>query len=327
MLDSMDKINNKGRILFLLQYIYQNTDEEHPVTTNVLIAVLSEVGYIANRKTIKNDINVLEAAGFDIITVKSSGNLFFYGSRSFELPELKLLIDAVSSSKFIILSKSKQLIQKLSTFTSKYQAEQLTQRIYTKDRIKADNGQIYYIVDCLSDAIQRGQKVRYQYTDYTPDKEKILRNDGEFYINSPYALLWNEDFYYLIGYSEKRGKIITFRVDRILSPEILEESVVSEPEDFNVADFAKKVFEMYDGDEQEVELICDNELMKTIIDRFGEEVSTERVSEKQFRATVRVSTSRTFYGWVFQFAGQMRITAPDVVKQEYVNMARNAIEE
>ena len=169
-------------------------------------------------------------------------------------------------------------------------------------------------------------QVRFQYGEFDDDKHKVLRNDGEIYINSPYGCLWSDDFYYLIGYSEKHEKVVTFRVDRIVDLEIMEKDIVPEPAEFNMADYAQIIIEMFDGEPQEVELLCDNELMKSVIDKFGENIKTERVSEEQFKATVNVSTSKTFYAWCFRFAGQMKIIYPDQVKKEYFEIARKVLE-
>ena len=318
----MEQSKNKGRILSLLTYLYRYTDEENPSSTNELIKELSARGYAANRKTVKDDIDVLVSAGFDIITVKSSGNSYFLGERLFELPELKLLIDAVSSSKFISRNKSMELIEKISGLASENQSKYLVERLYTTERIKSDNGRIYYIVDCLAEAIRLGKRVQFQYWDYTVDKEKVLKHDGELYENSPYALVWNDDRYYLIGYSDKYGKVISFRVDRIVEPVIAERDSQPEPVDFKVAEYVKNTFDMFDGVEREVSLICDNELMRVVIDRFGEEIETERYSDTQFRAKVIVNASKTFYGWVFQFAGQIKIEGPESVKQEFMDIIK-----
>lgn len=323
---SLETVKNKGRILALLQYLYKYTDEEHAVTTNELIEILSQAGYSANRKTVKDDIDIISEAGFDVITIKSSSNAFFWGSRTFELPELKLLVDAVSSSRFISNKKSEQLIDKLATLTSEQLSQQLIQRIYTKERIKTNNNQLYYVIDKITDAIQSGRKVQFRYTEYNADKEKVLRNDGELYINSPYALLWNEDYYYMIGYSEKREKVVTFRVDRMIEPKILNEDAYPEPAEFHITDFIRKVFEMFDGEEETVTLECENALMNTIVDRFGEEVETKRISESKFEAKVSVSASKTFYGWVFQFGGQIKITRPEHIRKEYLDMAKAVME-
>lgn len=318
--------NKKGRLLALQQYLYRYTDESHPVTTQELIDAMEEMGYSANRKTIKDDIDTLIKFDVDVITNVSRGNSFFVGERRFEIPELKLLVDAVSSSRFISAGKSENLIEKLTSLASVYQKEQIIPRIFTTERIKTDNSQIYYVVDKLIEAVQLGKKVRFQYQEYDTQKKKVLRNEGEIYINSPYGCLWNDDNYYLIGYSDKWQKVVTFRIDRIIDLELLDETAVSEPEGFTIADYVKTTTEMYDGVEQEVELVCDNDLMKLVIDKFGVGIKTERISETQFNATVTVAISKTFYAWVFRFAGQMRIAEPESVRQEYLDMARNVLE-
>lgn len=287
---------------------------------------MSRQGYPGNRKTIKDDINVLNKFGMDIITNVSRGNSFYMASREFEIPELKLLVDAVSSSRFISAAKSEQLIDKLTGMVSEYDKSQIVPRIYTDGRIKANNPQLYYVVDMLIQAVQNKKKVRFQYVEFDADKRKVLRNDGEIYINSPYGCLWSDDFYYLIGYSEKHEKVVTFRVDRIVDLEIMEEAIVPEPTGFNMDDYAQIVIEMFDGEPQEVELLCDNEVMKSVIDKFGENVKTERVSDEQFKAIVNVSTSKTFYAWCFRFAGQMRIISPTYVVNEYKEMAQKILD-
>lgn len=325
MSEEKTKQDKKGRLLALREYLYKYTDEQHMVSTQELIDEMTRQGYPGNRKTIKDDIDVLNKFGMDIITNVSRGNSFYVGSREFELAELKLLVDAVSSSRFISAARSEQLIGKLTEMTSVYEKTQITPRIYTDERIKANNPSLYYVIDMLIQAVQEKKKVRFQYGEYDADKNKVLRNDGEIYINSPYGCLWSDDFYYLIGYSEKRKKVVTFRVDRIIELEIMDEAIVTEPTGFNMADYAKTVIEMYDGEPQEVELLCDNELMKSVIDKFGEGIKTERVSDAQFKATVNVSTSKTFYAWCFRFAGQMKIVGPENVREEYCEMAKKII--
>ncbi len=323
----MESKGTKGRVLALLRYLQLFTDEKHPASTQKIIDDLQKQGYKVNRKTLRDDIDLLIEDGVDIIVEKSISNNFFIGERHFEMPELKLLIDAVSSSHFISAQKSEILIEKLSAFASEHQRQQLAPRIYATDRIKPNNTGAYYVLDQITEAIQDKKQVRFQYTDYDADKNIILRHDGIFYEVSPYACLWNDDFYYLVAYSEDKGKVITFRIDRIVNLDVSEVESVPEPDDFEIQDFASKVFEMYDGREQEVELICDNVLMKSVIDQFGENIQTERISEEQFKATVKVSTSRTFYAWVFRFMGAMKIAGPDNVKQEYRNMAMKILED
>ena len=287
---------------------------------------MEKMGYKANRKTIKDDIDILIAFDIDIVTNVSRGNSFFMGNRQFEVPELKLLVDAVSSSRFISAGKSENLIEKISSLGSIYQKEQIKPRIYAADRIKTDNPQLYYVIDKLIEAVQTKRQVRFQYTEYDADKNKVFRNDGEIYVNSPYGCLWNDDFYYLVGYSEKHHKVIAFRVDRIIDLEIMEALSLPKPENFMMADYARKIIEMFNGEEQDVELVCDNELMKSVIDKFGENINTERINDDQFRVIVTVATSKTFYAWCFRFAGQMKSAGPRKVKKQYLEMAKKIIE-
>jgi len=317
----------KSRILVLLEYLNKNTDDEHSVTTQDLIDVLAAEGFTVERHTLKNYMKQIMAAGFDVHEDKKGKyNAYHMGARQFELPELKMLIDAVSSSRFISPAKSEELIQKLTEMTSEYQSEALTAKIYAADRIKTDNGKIFLISDIIRQAVDQGKKIEFQYYDYTPDKKKVLRHDGETYVNSPYALIWNDDRYYLVGYSEKREKVIPFRVDRMTIPNILEEDAILDP-DFNTADYCRKVIKMYSGPEKVVTLCCENELMKNVVDKFGEDIHTwqEEDDPEHFCAEVEVQTGKTFFGWVFQFGGAIRITGPEDVRKEYLKMARKVV--
>lgn len=212
----MRKKSTKGRILFLLQYLQENMDDQHLVTTPVLLAAMETAGYSVDRKTLYDDINVLKTDFYiDIITEKHWGNEYFIGARTFELPELKFLIDTVASSRFISAKDSQKLIDKLSNQASRYQREDLEPRIRIGDRIKTTETGIYYTIDALNTAIRNNHQVSFHYLEYDSRRRKVLRNKGELYINSPYDCLWNDDKYYLIGYSEKHQDIVTFRIDRI----------------------------------------------------------------------------------------------------------------
>ena len=318
-------MTSKSRILFLLRYLYENTDDEHSISTNDLITVLSDNGFSVKRKTVRDDVEMLCDAGYEILVDREGKtNVYHFGSRTFELPELKMLVDAVSSSRFIDAKKSNALIKKLTSLTSKYEAKELTARIFTAERIKADNGKIFLITDLVSRAIEQGKKVSFQYYDYLPTMKKILRNNGERYVLSPYALIWSEDRYYLVGYSDKRKTLTPFRVDRMTLPEILEEDAV-ENAAFNPADFANKVIQMFSGTEQMVTLRCKNNAMRSVIDKFGAHIQVNIMDDEHFTAQVQVQTSQTFYGWVFTFAGEIEIMEPESVQKEYLAMARKVI--
>ena len=320
-------METKPRILYLLRILEQYTDEEHPLTTKQLIDKLQdEYGISAHRTTLTKDIAALQEFGVDIVTVHSTQSKYFIGSRKFELPELKLLIDAVESSRFITAKKSESLIRKIHTLTSQGQVSKLRLNNYVVDRIKPDNEQIYYIVDTINDAINEGKQISFQYYDYSGLKKKVLKNKGEIYKLSPYKLIWSGDYYYVIGYSEKKGKVINFRVDRIaVAPTILSENAIPVPKDFDLENFTKEVFFMFSGDEVEVDLQCDNSLMKTMIDRFGENVKTLAYDMTSFRLITEVSVSPTFFGWVFGFDGKVKILGPKNVKEQYYKMISEAM--
>lgn len=313
----MSESNTKKRLLLILERLYKNTDEENPISTVELITYLAEHGYTIDRKTLASDIKLLKDMDYDIVTIKSSPNKYFWGNRNFEIPELKLLIDAVSSSRFITKKKSKELIRKIAALASETQSTELDRHIVAAGRAKTDNTQIYYIVDTISDAISQKKKMKFKYTEYNGNKEKVFRHNGEVYTLSPYVLYWNEDYYYVVGYSDKHESISAFRVDRLYRPMVIDESVVKKPKGFNVDDYANKIFKMYDGNDVIVELECQNELMKYIIDRYGTEVDTEVCTKDTFIARVPATLSPTFFGWVFQFAGKMKIINPKEAVEEF----------
>lgn len=314
------KNESQQALLLLRQYLYQQTDEQHPVSVTDILAFWQQHGIQAGRKSVYTDIELLQNAGMDIVCVKSSQNKYFVGQRLFELPELKLLVDAVESSRFITEKKSTALIKKLGHLTSTAQAEQLNRRIYMGGTPKPENESIYYNVDTIHNAVQKKQQITFQYFEYTPKKEKILKHDGYKYRFSPYAMIWNRDCYYAVGWSEKHGKIAQFRVDRMTAVEPLEQTAV-QTLDFDPAEYVRKVFGMYPDNLCTVELLCDNEIMRSVIDRFGENVQTETVDEQHFRATVEVAPSPPFFSWVFTFSGKIRIVSPAAVLEEMQDMA------
>lgn len=220
------KNESQQALLLLRQYLYQQTDEQHPVSVTDILAFWQQHGIQAGRKSVYTDIELLQNAGMDIVCVKSSQNKYFVGQRLFELPELKLLVDAVESSRFITEKKSTALIKKLGHLTSTAQAEQLNRRIYMGGTPKPENEGIYYNVDTIHNAVQKKQQITFRYFEYTPKKEKILKHDGYKYRFSPYAMIWNRDCYYAVGWSEKHGKIAQFRVDRMTAVEPLEHTAV-----------------------------------------------------------------------------------------------------
>ena len=315
----------KRRMVLLWKLLYDQTDENHPVSTYDIVDYMAEHGIKVSRKTIKPDIDLMCECGFDIVKVSSKPNKYFWGSREFQVPELKLPLDAVSSSRFITKKKSADLKRKITGLASVHQRKQLSRHIYTTSVIKPRNENIYYIVDAINDAIETKQKISFNIIEFDGNKNKILRHDGELYFMSPYALYWNDDFYYAIGWSDKHEDIVALRVDRMENLQVLEEKAVKKPKDFKVSDYSHKVFEMFNGEETRVKLQCKNELMKYVIDRFGDKVETEPTHEDRFICYVNVRLSPTFYGWVFGFGGDIRILAPSEAVEEIIDMSRRMI--
>lgn len=318
----------KGRLLFLERYLLNHTDDDHPITTAELIKVYEEDGFKANRDTIRDDIDILNASGVEVLSSRiGRGKGYHIGARLFELAELRMLVDAVSSSRFITLGKSERLIEQITKLTNEQNRPALTAKIYTADRIKSGNTSVFFSTDIICKAIDEERKIRFHYWNYNPQKEHVLRRDGEWLVASPYALIWDDQRYYLAAYSDYREKVVTFRVDRMCDVEVMDEAAVKD-EGFNAAEFANSTFKMIDEglSEVEVTLLCDNEFMQNVVDRFGEGIETEIVDNDTFRASVTVRPSKTFFSWVVGFCGGIRITGPEEVKERFEETLRGILE-
>ena len=312
----------KLRPFYIAKYLYELTDEEHTLTTTEIIKKLeAEYGISTYRQTVASDIEILRSIGIDIQEYNSTQKHYSLASRTFDLPELKILIDAVLSAKFITEKKSKELVDKLSLFAGKNKAEELQRNIAVENRVKKDNEQIYLIIDAIDKAITQGYKISFRYFKYDVRKEKCFNRNGEPYIVSPHKLVWNGEYYYMIGTNEDDA-IRIFRLDRIEQrPKDLQfEKAQPLPEGF---DWEKATaFRMFGTDFTEVQLICANEMMDAIIDRFGIDVITYAYDMEHFRADVEVAISNVFFSWVFGFGGEVRILGPEAVKSEYIEMVQ-----
>lgn len=312
-------IDGKLRPIYLLKILKENTDDDHYLTTVELCSILKEAyGINTFRTTIKTDIEVLRKAGFGIQETRSKQNRYNYIERDFDIPELKLLLDAVISSKFITKSKSDLLVTKLAELGGPYESLKLKRNLVVDGRIKQENEQIYIIVDAINEAINQSKKIRFQKAQYNIRKERVLHNNGEVYVFSPYSLVWDGDYYYVVGYSEKYSSVGSHRVDRIYKrPEILEESLVPAPAEFDINRYINTMFRMYDAPRQTIELQVENGLMDAIIDKFGPDVTTYACDQHSFRVEATVSVGTTFYNWIFGFHGQVKIRNPESVREEY----------
>lgn len=308
---------NKNRALYIFKYLWEHTDENHPATTKDIMEYLASCGIPTTRKTVAEDVNELQNAGLDVVCNRSRQNEYFIGSRHLELAELKLIVDAVQAAKFISSRKSVELIDKVSALASPHQAVELKRSLYVDGKVKTSNEKVYYIVDMLHTAIQSQKTVTFKYLEFTPEKQKAYRHKGQTYILSPYDLVWSNDAYYVFGFSESHGKVVKFRVDRIYGAELAEAPYHPKPNGYNISEFCRQVFSMYDGTPCTVELKCENALMNAVVDRFGEGVQTRKADCTHFIAVVEVSVSPTFFAWVFTYGGKVEILSPPTVKQAY----------
>ena len=294
--------NQKLKLLYLKKIMQEKTDENHPITVPQIIAELARYDIQAERKSIYDDLEALRVYGLDIECVKSKTTGYYIASREFELPELKLLADAVASSRFITEKKSKELIKKIESLASMHEAKQLQRQVYVMGRVKTMNEKIYYNVDEIHQAIADNRQIAFKYFEYTVDKEKRYRHDGEKYVVSPYALSWDDENYYLIAYYPKYPNLSHFRVDKMESIESLEELRLSMPDtkDFNLAEYSKKVFGMFSGEEEQIRIRFDNSLIGVVLDRFGQDVIISKVDENSFVISICACISPTLLGWLFR---------------------------
>lgn len=312
------------RILTLLIYLVEYSDEEHALSTSDILAHLRSKGIEASRKTLRDDISKLTLAGFEIMEERAGRcKGYYYSDRIFEVPELRILADAISSARFITASKSSDLIRKLGLLAAFHQRSKINAKIFIADRLKVSDSKGMIIIDIINRAMDLQKKIHFQYFDYLPTKERVLAHGGEKYTASPYALIWNDDRYYMPAYCEKHKDIIAFRVDRMTVP-VITEIDARHDGGFNPAEFCKKMIQMYSGKERLVTIRCENPLMKYVIDRYGEDIETELDGDEHFLAKIPIHTSRTFYGWVFQFDGGIEVEGPLVVRAEYKEMLKRA---
>lgn len=319
--------NQKMKALYIMDYLMRNTDEEHPAPMRDILAYLESCGISAERKSIYSDIEGLQLFGVDILSCTKG---YYVVSREFELPELKMLVDCVSASKFITEKKSEKLIKKIESLASRHEAGKLHRQVYIADRIKAGNEEIYRSVDTLSEAINEKRKISFRYFEYGIDKKPKYRNGGNEYIVSPYSLTVSDENYYLIAHYPKHEDLTHFRVDRMSDIVIIDEVQDSAEsimgENFSIGEYSKKLFSMFSGESSRVEIICENRVMNSVIDRFGKDVFVLKVDDEHFKVTVSVDLSPTFFAWIFTFGGKMRISAPEEAKEKFNEIIKKFME-
>lgn len=309
--------NQKHKLIRLIEILMRESDDEHGLTMNEIISRLSEYGISAERKSIYDDFITLDELGFSVSKLPARPPKYTLDNRIFEIAELKMLVDAVQSSKFITAKKSREIIEKLSIFAGSYRSRELSRQVYVEDRIKTQNSSTIYTIDSIHTSINEDRKLSFKYFDYNGEKKKIYRHDGRAYITSPCALIWDDEKYYLVAYDDADKIIKNFRVDKMTDATVLTEERTRGEflDNFNPADYSRKIFGMYGGREELVTIECKDTLAGAVIDRFGPEPVFIK-TDFGFKFSVRAMISPQFFAWVLGFGTDMRIIAPQSVKED-----------
>ena len=307
--------NQKLKLLCLCRLLWERTDEDHPMTVPELIQGLEEWDIKAERKSIYDDMEALRVFGLDVQNRKGKDPGWFLGERPFQLAELKLLVDAVQSSRFISQRKSGDLIEKLESLASRHQARQLQRQVYVDRRAKTMNESVYYTIDKLHSAIANHRSVSFKYFEYNVQKERVFRREGKRYDVSPAGLIWDNENYYLAGYDHRHREMRHYRVDKMAELAVTCLPVEGVAADFDIASYAQKHFGMFSGKEGLVSLRCDNRLVGVVLDRFGREVILVPDGEAYFTVTVQAVVSPQFLGWVFGLGAGVEIKAPNWARE------------
>lgn len=317
--------NQKAKLLHIARMFWEQTDEGHGLTVPQIIAQLDAAGVRAERRAIYDDIQTLREWGMDIVCRKGKTFDYFLASRTFELPELKLLVDAVQSSKFLTEKKSAQLIGKLESLTSRAQAKQLARQVYVSHRVKTMNESIYYNVDQIHLAIGADRQIAFQYYEYTLDKKLRFKRGGELYTVSPYQLIWDDENYYLVAYHPRYQTLSHFRVDKMARIRTVDQPRRPLEHPFDAGEYAKRMFGMFAGEQQTVQVAFAAHLIGVVIDRFGKEIITAPLPDGRFTARFQTALSPGFFAWLMQFGRQAELLAPLSARQAFTQAMRQTL--
>ena len=317
--------NQKLKMLYLVKILSEETDDEHSLTTQDIITKLAKYDVNAERKALYRDFEELKAFGLDIISEQIGRNVYYHlGHRDFELPELKLLVDSVQSAKFITEKKSKDLIKKLEALVSKYEAKHLQRQVVISGRVKTMNESVYYNVDAIHEAISSDKQIRFQYFQWTVKKKMELRKDGAWYVLSPWGLMWDDEYYYMLAYDAEDEMIKHYRVDKMLNIDIVDCKREGQKafKSFDMPRYTKSLFGMFSGEQTSVTLEGTNDMAGVLIDRFGKDIMLHSIDEEHFSAIIEVAISKQFLGWVIALGENIRITAPKTVVEQMQEEAK-----
>lgn len=313
---------SQNRILFLYKWLNEETDCDHPLTSKEILERWDQLGFSTDRRSVYKDIETLQNFGIKVVSCRGTCNSYFLEEKHFSLAELKIIVDALESCQILPASETKRLVEKLSFFAAPWEQEELLRPIIVDKAYKNTNHQVFITTDTLFEAIRKKKKVTFNYTDYSVDKRKIYKHDKYLYTFSPYYLKWDRDRYYVVGYSDDHKNISHFRVDRIANITLLEDAAQKKPKGFSPTKYATKVFGMYTSNPCVVTLRCTNERMRDVIDKFGKNIPITMIDDNHFETLVEVEPSPPFYGWLFQFGGEILITAPEIVMANMKEIAK-----
>ena len=314
--------HQKLKMMYLAKILMEKTDEEHTITVPEMISELAKLGISAERNSIYDDLEYLQLFGLDICSNKTRTTNYYIASRDFELPELKLLVDSVQASKFITRKKSMELISKIEKLTSHENAKKLQRQVFITNRVKTLNEQIYYNVDKIHDAIAANKQITFKYFDVDVNKKKVYRKNGDLYTESPVSLTWDDENYYLITYKEKYDNYTHYRVDKMELIELTEDDRILAEKPFDLSAYSKTMFQMFNGEETDVSIKFENELVGVIYDRFGADVPIVKSDEQHFICHVKVAVSPHFLSWIISFGNRAEILSPDTVVEQLYSLLR-----
>lgn len=312
--------NQKLKLSILCKIMQEETDDEHWLTLQQIIEKLRNYDITAERKSLYDDFFCMnEYLGIEVIKETVGRDTYYHvGSRQFELAEVKLLIDAIQSSKFISKNKSNELIKKMKGFVSRHEADKLQRQVYVNDRVKTMNESTYYAVDAIHTAIAENKQITFKYCSWNLDKQLIPRKDGAMYRVSPWALTWADEYYYLVAYDSEAGKVKHYRVDKMLKLD-----TVDAPRDgkehfdnFDMGTYALENFSMFGGEIKRVHIEFPNDKVGIFIDRFGKDIAIREAGQDRSMIAVDVAISSQFFGWIFGLGSDVKVTGPEAVVEK-----------
>lgn len=313
------------KTLYILKILLENTNEDNPLTANQLIERLGEYGAKVERKTIYSAVEALISFGYDIQNSKAEPKGYYIATRDFELAEIKLLVDAVQSSKVITQKKSIELINKIKKLTDKNSAQRLQRQVVVSGRAKMANERVYYSIDAIHEAIAMGRKISFNYCEYDLNKNLVPRKDNKVYTYTPSLLTWDDERYYLVAYDARHDSYTHFRADKMINVQVLSDPSDKPQKQLDVARYTMSVFSMFHGEFEDVVIAADNKLVGVFLDKFGMDIMIRKHSDTEFAVKVQVAISSTFFAWLFQYGDMAKIVSPQKVADKYIKHIKNTL--